>query len=160
MAELNTRALHTPHNRLTGPESNDENRARIAACSTDIQRSGIGYVCQFQNRQDQAQYSGRGEHPDKLCDLRRIRLQLESGGEVEYQDLGNFGAGGAYTQNIGAMLLYPGDESVSLYVKLSYATTLWKIMGQRQRNTAFTQEWAFSTTPRQNWPTDSVGIAS
>lgn len=60
-------------------------------------------------------------------------------GEVEYQDLGNFGAGRAYTQNIGAMLLYPGDESVSLYVKLSYATTLWKIMGQRQRNTAFTQ---------------------
>ncbi|MGC2166350.1 MAG: outer membrane beta-barrel protein [Gallionella sp.] len=59
--------------------------------------------------------------------------------EIEYQDLGNFGESRAYTRNIGALLLYPGDETLSLYVKLSYATTIWKAQGQKQRNTAFTQ---------------------
>jgi opacity protein-like surface antigen len=59
--------------------------------------------------------------------------------EIEYHDLGNFGESRVWARNIGAMVLYPGDEPLSLYVKLMYATTIWKTQGQKQRNTAFTQ---------------------
>lgn len=69
--------------------------------------------------------------------------------EAEYISLGNFGNNKATAADVSALFLYPGDEPFSLYAKISYASTAWKIPGQVQYNSSFTHGFGlrYHTTP-------------
>jgi hypothetical protein len=58
--------------------------------------------------------------------------------EAEYIDLGNFGGVKALATNVSTLFFYPGDDPFSLYAKLTYASTTWKMPGQTQYNSSFT----------------------
>ena len=58
--------------------------------------------------------------------------------EAGYIDLGSFGNNKASAAEVGALFFYPGDEPFSLYAKISYAGSTWKVPGQEQHNSSFT----------------------
>jgi OOP family OmpA-OmpF porin len=58
--------------------------------------------------------------------------------EAGYIDLGNFGSNKATAADVSALFFYPGDEPFSMYAKISYASSAWKVPGQVQYNSSFT----------------------
>jgi len=83
--------------------------------------------------------------------------------EAEYIDLGNFGGIKATAADVSALFFYPGDEPFSLYAKISYASTAWKIPGQAQNNSSFTHGFGLryninpSTSLRFAWDRYMIG---
>ncbi|MGC2048624.1 MAG: outer membrane beta-barrel protein [Gallionella sp.] len=83
--------------------------------------------------------------------------------EAGYIDLGNFGGNKATAADISALFFYPGDEPFSLYAKLSYASSAWKMPGQVEYNSSFTQGLGFryntsaSTSFRFAWDRYMIG---
>jgi len=77
--------------------------------------------------------------------------------EAEYIDLGSYSGVKAAAANVGALFFYPGDDPFSLYAKISYASTAWKIPGQPQYNSSFTHGFGLrynfdpKTTLRFSW---------
>ena len=58
--------------------------------------------------------------------------------EAEYIDLGNTGSSRTTAMGVSALAFYPGDMPFSLFVKLSYASSAWKVLNQVQHNSSFT----------------------
>ncbi|MFZ5523619.1 MAG: outer membrane beta-barrel protein [Pseudomonadota bacterium] len=83
--------------------------------------------------------------------------------EAGYIDLGRFGNVKASAADVSALFYYPGDESFSLYAKISYASTAWKLPGQAQHNSSFTHGFGFRynisplTTIRFAWDRYMIG---
>jgi len=83
--------------------------------------------------------------------------------EAGYIDLGNFGGNKATASDVSALFFYPGDEPFSMYAKLSYASSTWKVPGQMQYNSSFTQGLGFryntsaSTSFRFAWDRYMIG---
>jgi len=63
--------------------------------------------------------------------------------EAGYTDLGNIGGNNVSATDFSALLFYPGNEPFAAYAKLSYASTTWKVPGQAQRNSSFSQGLGF-----------------
>jgi len=83
--------------------------------------------------------------------------------EAEYIDLGSFGGIKTTAADASALLFYPGDEPFSLYAKISYTSTAWKIPGQAQYNSSFTHGFGLryninpSTSFRFAWDRYMIG---
>ena len=83
--------------------------------------------------------------------------------EAGYIDLGNFGSNKATAADISALFFYPGDQPFSLYAKISYASSTWKVPGQVQYNSSFTPGLGFqyntseSTSFRFAWDRYMIG---
>jgi hypothetical protein len=83
--------------------------------------------------------------------------------EAEYIDLGNFGGNKVTAADVSALFFYPGDEPFSLYAKISYASSTWKVPGQVQYNSSFTPGLGFrydtsgSTSFRFAWDRYMIG---
>jgi len=77
------------------------------------------------------------------------KVNPEFGVEAEYMDLGSFGGVKATAADVSALFFYPGDDPFSLYAKISYASTAWKIPGQVQYNSSFTHGFGlrYNTSP-------------
>ena len=58
--------------------------------------------------------------------------------EAEYTDLGNTGSSRATAMGVSALAFYPGDLPFSLFAKLSYSSSTWKVLNQSQHNSSFT----------------------
>jgi len=58
--------------------------------------------------------------------------------EIEYIDLGNYGASRANATDVSLLYFYPEDEPFSLYAKLSYAASEWRSQGQSEYYSGFT----------------------
>ena len=83
--------------------------------------------------------------------------------EAEYIDLGAFGNNKATAADVSALFFYPGDEPFSLYAKISYASSTWKVPGQVLHNSSFTHGFGFryntspSTSVRFAWDRYMIG---
>jgi hypothetical protein len=83
--------------------------------------------------------------------------------EAEYIDLGNFGNNKATATDVSALFFYPGDEPFSLYAKVSYASSAWKVPGHVQYNSSYTPGLGFrydtsqSTSFRFAWDRYMIG---
>ncbi len=77
--------------------------------------------------------------------------------EAEYIDLGSFSGVKAAGVDVSALFFYPGDDPFSLYARISYASTTWKMPGETQRNSSFTHGFGLrynfdpKTTLRFSW---------
>jgi len=77
--------------------------------------------------------------------------------------LGNLGNNKATAADVSALFFYPGDEPFSLYAKISYASSTWKVLGQAQHNSSFTHGLGFryntspSTSIRFAWDRYMIG---
>lgn len=63
--------------------------------------------------------------------------------EAGYTSLGNIGGNTASAADFSALLFYPSNEPFAVYLKLIYASTTWKIPGQTQYNSSFSQGLGF-----------------
>lgn len=58
--------------------------------------------------------------------------------EAEYIYLGSTNSSSAAAMGVSALAFYPGDKPFSLFAKLSYANSIWKVSNQVQHNSSFT----------------------
>lgn len=83
--------------------------------------------------------------------------------EAEYIYLGSTNSSSATAMGVSALAFYPGDQPFSLFAKLSYANSTWKVANQEQHNSSFTQGLGcqYDTTPsasvRFSWDRYMVG---
>lgn len=58
--------------------------------------------------------------------------------EAEYIYLGSTNSSSATALGVSALAFYPGDRPLSLFAKLSYTSSIWKVSNQVQHNSSFT----------------------
>jgi len=83
--------------------------------------------------------------------------------EAEYIYLGKVNSSIATAMGVSALAFYPGDKPFSLFAKLSYASSTWKVPNQVQYNSSFIHGMGFqydankSASVRFSWDRHLVG---
>ena len=83
--------------------------------------------------------------------------------EAEYIYLGSTNSSSATAMGVSALAFYPGDQPFSLFAKLSYTNSIWKVANQEQHNSSFTQglgcqyDATQSASVRLSWDRYMVG---
>ena len=82
--------------------------------------------------------SGVASTPTDIGVLGGYMISPELAVEIEYIDLGNYGASRANATDVSLLYFYPEDEPFSLYAKLSYAASEWRTQGRSEYFSGFT----------------------